>query len=80
MTDTRTTASLKARAEALSFPAKLFIDGKSVDAASGKSFDCINPGTGQVIAQIAEGDAEDINRAVAAARRAFDKEIGRAHV
>jgi len=73
MTHTRTTASLKARAEALSFPAKLFIDGKSVDAASGKSFNCINPGTGQVIAQIAEGDSEDINRAVAAARRAFDK-------
>jgi len=73
MTDTRTTASLKARAEALSLPNKLFIDGKSVDAASGKSFDCINPGTGQVIAQSAEGDAEDINRAVAAARRAFDK-------
>jgi len=73
MTDPRTTASLKAHAEALSFSSKLFIDGRSVEAASGKVFDCINPGTGDVIAQIAEGDAEDINRAVAAARSAFDK-------
>ncbi len=52
-------------------PKRLFIDGKWVEAASGKTFDTINPSTGEVLATVAEGDAEDIDRAVAAARRAF---------
>ncbi|XWS60714.1 hypothetical protein CRYUN_Cryun07bG0059400 [Craigia yunnanensis] len=47
------------------------IDGKFVDAASGKTFPTYDPRTGEVIAHVAEGDAEDINRAVAAARKAF---------
>ncbi|HXW23194.1 MAG TPA: aldehyde dehydrogenase family protein [Xanthobacteraceae bacterium] len=51
---------------------KLLIDGKWVEAASGKTFDSINPATGEVLAKVAEGDAEDIDRAVAAARRAFE--------
>ena len=41
-------------------------------AASGKTFDSINPSTGETLAAVAEGDAEDINRTVAAARRAFE--------
>ncbi|KAH7550764.1 hypothetical protein JRO89_XS13G0265200 [Xanthoceras sorbifolium] len=49
------------------------IDGQFVDAASGKTFPTYDPRTGEVIAHIAEGDAEDINRAVAAARKAFDE-------
>src|SRR6185369_9833289 len=53
-------------------PKRMLIDGKWVEAASGKTFDSINPATGEVLAQVAEGDAEDIRRAVAAARRAFD--------
>ncbi|XP_030957391.1 aldehyde dehydrogenase family 2 member B7, mitochondrial-like [Quercus lobata] len=52
---------------------QLFIDGKFVDAASGKTFQTLDPRTGEVIANVAEGDAEDINRAVAAARKAFDE-------
>ncbi|CAI8609938.1 unnamed protein product [Vicia faba] len=48
------------------------INGKFVDAASGKTFPTYDPRTGEVIAQVAEGDAEDINRAVSAAREAFD--------
>ncbi|KAJ7943625.1 Aldehyde dehydrogenase [Quillaja saponaria] len=52
---------------------QLFIDGKFVDAASGKTFPTLDPRTGDVIAHVAEGDAEDINRAVAAARKAFDE-------
>ncbi|HEX9522238.1 MAG TPA: aldehyde dehydrogenase family protein, partial [Reyranella sp.] len=52
-------------------PTKLLIDGKWVDAASGKTFETRNPATGELLARVAEGDAEDINRAVAAARRAF---------
>jgi len=53
-------------------PRQLFIDGQWVAAASGKTFDTPNPATGETLARIAEGDAEDINRAVRAARRAFD--------
>jgi aldehyde dehydrogenase (NAD+) len=50
---------------------RLFIDGKWVEAATGKTFETINPSTGAVLASVAEGDSEDIGRAVAAARRAF---------
>jgi phenylacetaldehyde dehydrogenase len=53
-------------------PRKLFINGQWVDAASGQTFDTPNPATGETLAAIAEGDAEDINRAVSAARNAFD--------
>lgn len=49
------------------------INGQFVDAVSGKTFPTYDPRTGEVIAHIAEGDAEDINRAVAAARKAFDE-------
>ena len=51
---------------------RMLIDGKWVEAASGKTFETYNPATGAVLAHIAEGDAEDVERAVAAARRAFD--------
>src|SRR5579863_5636082 len=51
---------------------KMLINGKWVEAASGKTFPTYNPATGDVLSQIAEGDAEDINRAVNAARAAFD--------
>jgi phenylacetaldehyde dehydrogenase len=50
----------------------MLINGKWVDAASGKTFPTYNPATGDVLANVAEGDKEDINRAVAAARAAFD--------
>jgi phenylacetaldehyde dehydrogenase len=52
---------------------RLLIDGKWVDAASGKTFDVYNPATGDVIAKVAEGDKEDVDRAVRAARKAFEK-------
>jgi phenylacetaldehyde dehydrogenase len=51
---------------------KMFINGKWVDAASGKTFPTYNPATGEVLANVAEGDREDIDRAVKAARAAFD--------
>lgn len=51
---------------------KLLIDGEWVEAASGKTFPSINPSTGATIAHLAEGDAIDVDRAVAAARRAFE--------
>ncbi len=53
-------------------PRQLFIDGQWTAAASGKTFDTPNPATGETLARIAEGDAEDIDRAVRAARRAFE--------
>lgn len=58
-------------------PKRLLIDGKWLEAASGKTFATINPATGEVLAQVAEGDAEDIDRAVAAARAAFEGPWGR---
>src|SRR6202043_2747136 len=54
-------------------PRKLFINGQWIDAASGKTFETPNPPTGDTPAKIAEGDAEDIDRAVRAARKAFDE-------
>ncbi len=51
---------------------KLLVDGKWVPAVSGKTFPVYNPATGTVLAQVAEADKEDVNRAVAAARKAFD--------
>src|SRR6202045_359275 len=51
---------------------KMLINGQWVEAASGKTFPTYNPATGEVLAQVAEGDREDIERAVKAARKAFD--------
>jgi phenylacetaldehyde dehydrogenase len=53
-------------------PRQLFINGQWADAASGKTFETPNPATGEILARVAEGDAEDINRAVRAARAAFN--------
>jgi phenylacetaldehyde dehydrogenase len=53
-------------------PRKLFINGQWTDAASGKTFATPNPATGETLANVAEGDVEDINRAVRAARAAFE--------
>jgi len=51
---------------------KMLIDGQWVSAASGKTFETRNPATGELLATVAEGDKQDIDRAVAAARRAFE--------
>jgi len=51
---------------------KLFIDNRFVDAVSGKTFETIDPGTEEVLTSVAEGDKADIDKAVAAARRAFE--------
>ena len=51
---------------------QLLIDGKWVPSKSGKTFEDIDPSTGDVIAHVAEGDAADIDEAVKAARRAFE--------
>jgi phenylacetaldehyde dehydrogenase len=51
---------------------KILINGKWVEAASGKTFTTFNPSTGEVLSRVAEGDKEDIDRAVKAARVAFE--------
>lgn len=51
---------------------KLFINGEWVDSVSGKTFETVNPATGEKLAEVAEAGPEDINLAVKAAREAFD--------
>ena len=51
---------------------RLFIDGAYTDAASGATFDDITPRDGTHMAQVAAGDSHDVDRAVSAARRAFE--------
>ncbi len=62
----------KREAAGLAFRNDLYIDGQFVQAASGKRFETVNPATGQVLTDVALGAAEDVDRAVQAARRAFD--------
>src|SRR5437763_9496137 len=50
---------------------QLFIDGQFVDAESGKTFKSPNPATGETFAEVAEGDRTDVDKAVAAARKAM---------
>jgi len=52
-------------------PHQILIDGKWMNAASGKTFPTYNPATGEVLADVAEGDRDDVERAVKAARKAF---------
>ena len=59
----------------LSIRSQAFVDGAYVDALSGATFDCVSPGTGRVIAQVAACDADDVDRAVAGARRAFESGV-----
>src|SRR6202171_4402834 len=58
-------------------PKKLFIGGEWVESGSGKTCETINPSTGEVLARVAEGGAEDIDRAVAAARKAHESGVWR---
>jgi gamma-glutamyl-gamma-aminobutyraldehyde dehydrogenase len=51
---------------------KCFIDGRPVEAVSGETFACISPIDGRELAQVARGGANDIDRAVASARAAFE--------
>ncbi|MGB7443476.1 MAG: aldehyde dehydrogenase family protein [Coleofasciculaceae cyanobacterium] len=53
-------------------PTKLLINNEWVESTSGKRFDTINPSTGETICDLAEADAADVDKAVAAARKAFE--------
>src|ERR1700677_2759621 len=52
---------------------RMLIDGRFVLAASGKTFPVYNPATGEVVAHVPEAESEDVDRAVSAARKAFDE-------
>ena len=52
---------------------RMLIDGELVEAASGKRFDNVNPATEDVLGQVADASTVDMQRAIAAARRAFDE-------
>jgi phenylacetaldehyde dehydrogenase len=53
-------------------PGRLLIDGEWVEAASGKTFETFNPATEESLGWVAHGTIEDVELAVAAARRCFD--------
>ena len=51
---------------------KMFVDGAFVDALSGETMEVLNPATGDVIAEVPKASADDVDRAVAAAEKAWD--------
>ena len=71
-TDQRSTASESAAPTTV----RMVIGGESVDAADGRTFDVVNPATGKVIATAPLGGREDVDRAVAAAQKAFEDRKG----
>jgi len=74
MTD-KTLGYWQAKAGEARIHTQAYIDGKRVDAASGETFETINPATGKVLANVASCDVADVDKAVAAARRAFKSGI-----
>src|SRR5690625_6412557 len=52
---------------------KLFINGEFVESISGKTFKTYNPATGDVLAHVSEAQSEDVDKAVTAAKDAFEK-------
>ena len=62
-------------ASQLALRTQAFIGGRQVDAADGRTFETINPATGAVLARVASCDAADVDRAVEAARRAFESGV-----
>lgn len=65
----------KTQAQQLKIEGRAYIDGEYVDARSGKTFDCVSPADGKVIARVAAGDEADIDVAVKAARRSFNSGV-----
>ena len=58
-------------ADKLKYETRNFIDGKFVAAKSGRKFECVNPATGQTFCEVARSNADDVDAAVKAARKAF---------
>lgn len=75
MTATQTLDYWRAKAQQLQIRNQAFIDGHYVDAAAGQTFACISPIDGSTLTQVAQCDSNDVERAVQAARRAFDSGV-----
>ncbi|MZH41893.1 MAG: aldehyde dehydrogenase family protein, partial [Nitrospinae bacterium] len=69
---TTATEPLSAVKEFLNSPQKLLIDGKQVDSAGGETFEVLDPSDNSVLTRVPKGEKEDIDRAVKAARKAFE--------
>ena len=67
--------AIRAAAAKLKFRTQAFIDGKFVNAGSGQTYVSVNPATGKPLAKIASCDSADVDRAVKAARRSFEKGV-----
>ncbi|WP_217385708.1 aldehyde dehydrogenase [Pseudomonas aeruginosa] len=72
MTELLSREEYAAIAATLDLPQRAFIDGGFRDACGGRTFASTNPATGELLAQVAACDAEDVGHAVASARRAFE--------
>lgn len=75
MTTSMTRAEWQAKAGSLSIRTQAFIDGRYVDAVSGKTFPCISPIDGTCRGEVAECESADVELAVQAARRAFESGV-----
>ncbi|NUO85608.1 MAG: aldehyde dehydrogenase [Cupriavidus sp.] len=75
MSETRDLSYWQARAASLRPQGRAYIGGEWTDAADGATFDTINPATGAVLAKVAACSAADVDRAVAAARQAFEQGV-----
>ena len=62
-------------AKSLKFPTQAFINGKFVPAVSGKTMPTLNPATGKEIAQVSDCGPEDVDLAVKAARKTFERGV-----
>ncbi|MFM0223754.1 aldehyde dehydrogenase [Paraburkholderia dipogonis] len=73
--DKKSLAFWQDKAATLSIEGRAFIDGEYRDAEGGRTFDCLSPIDGKLLAKIADSGAADVDAAVAAARRAFDSGV-----
>lgn len=65
------TATFEENGHKFSVPTGLFINNEFVPSLSGKKFPTVNPATGKTIVEVYEADAQDVDRAVEAAKKAF---------
>ncbi|MFM0392531.1 aldehyde dehydrogenase [Paraburkholderia phytofirmans] len=73
--DKKSIAFWQDKAATLSIEGRAFIDGEYRDAEGGRTFDCLSPIDGKLLAKVADSGAADVDAAVAAARRAFDSGV-----
>lgn len=70
---TRTAEDWRARASALTYTANHFIDGEYRTSTSGARFEAVNPATGEMLTDVASGEAADVDAAVASAKASFER-------